>query len=50
MCDKKKKEVDEDIYIASFDIGKVNFAYCIEKCSLKDIKRRTETTIDEMCF
>ncbi len=49
MCDKKKKEVDEDIYIASFDIGKVNFAYCIEKCSLKDIKRRTETTIDEMC-
>ncbi len=50
MCDKKKKEVDEDIYIASFDIGKVNFAYCIEKCSLKDIKRRTETTIDEMCL
>ncbi len=49
MCDKKKKEVDEDIYIASFDIGKVNFAYCIENCSLKDIKRRTETTIDEMC-
>lgn len=45
----RKKEVDEDIYIASFDIGKVNFAYCIEKCSLKDIKRRTETTIDEMC-
>ncbi len=30
-------------------LEKVNFAYCIEKCLLKDIKRRTETTIDEMC-
>ncbi len=40
MCDKKKKEVDEDIYIASFDIGKSKFCILYRKCSLKDMKKK----------
>jgi hypothetical protein len=42
------KEMDDsDIYIASFDIGKVNFAFCIEKCLPSDIVN--ENSINEMC-
>lgn len=44
-------QTGEDIlYIASFDIGKVNFAYCIERCSINGCKvNKKETTIEEMC-
>jgi len=30
-------EPQDEIYLASFDIGKVNFAYCIEKIKISDI-------------
>jgi hypothetical protein len=40
---------DDTIYIASFDIGKINFAFCIERCSIRDISKKGDTTIEEMC-
>jgi hypothetical protein len=43
-------KVNDEIFIASFDIGKVNFAFCIEKCLLEDIgQKKKDTTIEEMC-
>jgi hypothetical protein len=43
-----KDSKDDYIYIASFDIGKVNFAFCIERCSMKDLPKKGDT-IEEMC-
>ncbi|CCV02460.1 RuvC-like Holliday junction resolvase [Armadillidium vulgare iridescent virus] len=41
-------KINDDIYIASFDIGKINFAYCIEKTSIADLQ--SSTSVDDMCL
>lgn len=39
---------NDEIYIASFDIGKINFAYCVERTSIHDLQNAS--SINDVCL